>query len=252
MSTPQQIIRCIAIDDEPLALSIIENFCNKIPSINLVASLSNGIEAIEMLKTEQIDLIFIDINMPHLSGIEVVRMLENPPLIIFTTAYQNYALTGFELSALDYILKPFSFDRFFIAVNKAQKQLGLIHDASVSSTYAASGVMGAMGDCSADYIMVKSDYSVIKVPFADTLYIEGLKDYVKIHLLNKGVVTKSTMKNIQERLPSNFMRVHRSFVVNLDYIERIENNHIVIGKNKIPLGNQYKEPFFVIIDKNKL
>ncbi len=235
------MIKCIAIDDEPLALSIIENFCSKIPSVELVASLSNGIEAIEMLNTQDIDLIFIDINMPHLSGIEVVRMLKKPPLIIFTTAYQNYALTGFELSALDYILKPFSFDRFFTAVNKAQKQLSLINDTANKEPTKQ-----------ADYIMVKSDYSMVKVAFADVVYIEGLKDYVKIHCTDKAIVTKSTMKNIEERLPSNFMRIHKSFVLNLDHIEKIEGNHLVIGRNRIPIGNQYKESFFNIIDKNRL
>lgn len=235
-------MRCLAIDDEPLALSIIETFCNKIPSVELVATAADGIAAIEILKQEQIDLIFIDINMPHMSGIEVVRMLENPPLVIFTTAYQNYALTGFELSAIDYLVKPFSFDRFFKAVMKAQKQTDLINS---NIANAASATV--------DYIMVKVDYSVVKVSLSSIKYIEGLKDYVKICTTEKNLVTKSTMKNIEERLPSSqFMRIHKSFVINLDLVNSFENNHVVIDKDHIPLGQQYKEAFLYYIDKNKL
>lgn len=233
-------MRCLAVDDEPLALSIIENFCNKIPSMELIATAADGIAAVEILKHEQIDLLFIDINMPHMSGIEVVRILENPPMVIFTTAYQNYALTGFELSAIDYLVKPFSFDRFFKAVMKAQKQLDLIN----------SNIINA---AAVDYIMVKVDYSVVKVMFSSIKYIEGLKDYVKIYTTEKNLVTKSTMKNIEERLPSKqFMRIHKSFVINLDQVNSFENNHVVIDKDHIPLGLQYKEVFLCYIDKNKL
>ncbi|MEG1634248.1 MAG: LytTR family DNA-binding domain-containing protein [Rikenellaceae bacterium] len=234
-------MKCLAVDDEPLALSIIENFCNKIPSMELISTAANGIEAVEILKTQQVDLMFIDINMPHMSGIEVVRMLEKPPLVIFTTAYQNYALTGFELSAIDYLVKPFSFDRFFKAVNKAQKQLDLINSNITTSTVAA------------DYIMIKVDYSVVKVLFSSIRYVEGLKDYVKIYTTDKNLVTKSTMKNIEERLPSDkFMRIHKSFVINLDHVNSFENNHVVINKDRIPLGQQYKEIFSSYLDKNKL
>lgn len=233
-------MRCLAVDDEPLALSIIENFCNKIPSMELIATAADGIAAVEILKHEQIDLLFIDINMPHMSGIEVVQILENPPMVIFTTAYQNYALTGFELSAIDYLVKPFSFDRFFKAVMKAQKQLDLIN----------SNIINA---AAVDYIMVKVDYSVVKVMFSSIKYIEGLKDYVKIYTTEKNLVTKSTMKNIEERLPSKqFMRIHKSFVINLDQVNSFENNHVVIDKDHIPLGLQYKEVFLYYIDKNKL
>lgn len=233
-------MRCLAVDDEPLALSIIENFCNKIPSMELITTAADGIAAVEILKHEQIDLLFIDINMPHMSGIEVVRILENPPMVIFTTAYQNYALTGFELSAIDYLVKPFSFDRFFKAVMKAQKQLDLINS-------------NIINDAAVDYIMVKVDYSVVKVMFSSIKYIEGLKDYVKIYTTEKNLVTKSTMKNIEERLPSKqFMRIHKSFVINLDQVNSFENNHVVIDKDHIPLGLQYKEVFLCYIDKNKL
>ncbi|MFI3322022.1 MAG: LytTR family DNA-binding domain-containing protein [Rikenellaceae bacterium] len=240
-------MRCLAVDDEPLALSILENFCKKIPSIELLATAADGIEAVEILKKEEVDLLFIDINMPHMSGIEVVKMLENPPMVIFTTAYQNYALEGFEVSAIDYLLKPFSFDRFFKAVNRAQKQFDLINNSSTIASVSTSSSEIA------DYIMVKSDYSVVKLLFSSILYIEGLKDYVKIYTTEKNIVTKSTMKNIEERLPKNiFMRTHKSFVININNIDSFENNHIVIKDNQLPLGQQYKEQFLAYLNENKL
>lgn len=240
-------MRCLAVDDEPLALSILENFCKKIPSIELLATAADGIEAVEILKKEEVYLLFIDINMPHMSGIEVVKMLENPPMVIFTTAYQNYALEGFEVSAIDYLLKPFSFDRFFKAVNRAQKQFDLINNSSTIASVSTSSSEIA------DYIMVKSDYSVVKLLFSSILYIEGLKDYVKIYTTEKNIVTKSTMKNIEERLPKNiFMRTHKSFVININNIDSFENNHIVIKDNQLPLGQQYKEQFLAYLNENKL
>lgn len=243
------MMRCIAIDDEPLALSIVESFCKKIPSIELVATAADGIQAVEIIKKEHIDLIFIDINMPHMTGIEVVKILENPPMVIFTTAYQNYALTGYELSAIDYLVKPFSFDRFFKAVNKAQKQLDLINGAAIES----SQVVLQTATPNDDYLMVKSDYSVVKVMYSSINYVEGLKDYVKLYTDDKNIVTKSTMKNIEERLTSShFMRTHKSIIVNLDKIECFENNHIIIKGKQLPLGQQYKEQFSAYLDKNRL
>lgn len=236
------------VEDEPLAMSVVESFCKKIPSLEIVAKASDGISAVEILKKESIDLLFIDINMPNMSGIEVVRILENPPLVIFTTAYQNYAITGFELSAIDYLIKPFSFDRFFKAVNRAQKQHELICAANSMATQ-----LSPSSESSSDFLMVKVDYSVVKIKFDEIVMFEGLKDYVKICTKDRSYVTKNTMKNIEQKLAERaFMRVHKSFIINLDYVESFENNHIMIGENSVPLGSGYKDTFMKYIAQNRL
>ncbi|MFI3315260.1 MAG: LytTR family DNA-binding domain-containing protein [Rikenellaceae bacterium] len=240
-------MNCIAVDDEPLALKIISNFCNKIPFLNLVATAPDGVTAIEILKTETIDLVFIDINMPHINGIETVKLMEKPPIIIFTTAYQNYALDGFELSALDYLVKPFSFDRFLKAVNKAQKQHELIVQAG------SSNVNSVDKNQDTDFLIIKVDYSLIKIKFDSIKIVEGLKDYVKICTGDKNYITKSTMKNIEEKLSGrNFMRIHKSYLINLNHIDSFENNHVIIDDKSIALGGGYRDSFLSFIDKNKL
>ena len=240
-------MRCIAVDDEPLALNIIDGFCRKISYIDLVAGCSSAIEAAEVLKNEKVDLIFLDINMPHLTGLDFMRMGDNLPMVIITTAYPDYALTGFELNAVDYLLKPFSFDRFFKAVNKARD----LYDLRVSSRPEGKEVPQPAQDN--DYLMVRVEYSTVRVNIADIMYIEGLKDYVKIATPGKNYVTKSSMKNVEEKLPRDkFIRMHKSFIVNLDRIEAFENNHVVIGGNRIPLGSNYRESFLEFLSKNRL
>ncbi len=234
------VMICLAIDDEPLALSIIKNFSEKIPFITKLETCSSGIEALEYIKEKPVDLIFLDINMPHISGIEFARILETPPMIIFTTAYQDYALTGFDLSAIDYLVKPFSFERFLKAVNKAY-ELFLLKGNTFNKPV------------SDNYIMVKVEYSTIKILLDDILFVEGLKDYIKIYTDGKNYVTKSTMKNIEEKLPpALFMRTHKSFIINLDKVSAFENNHIILSGHKLPLGNQYREQFMAFLDKNKI
>ena len=237
-------MKCIAIDDEPLALNIIENFCAKIPFLKLCRCFNNALEAIEYMRNENIDLMFLDINMPHITGVEFARVLDTPPMIIFTTAYQDYALTGFELNAIDYIVKPFSFDRFLRAVNKAYELYTLRENS------------GQRSDVDR-YIMIKVEYSTVKVFIKDIVYIEGLKDYIRICTPQKNYVTKSTMKNMIEKLPSNeFIRIHKSFIVSIDKITSFENNHIHLNMGsenvKIPLGSQYKDSFFQFLEQNKL
>lgn len=234
-------MKCIAVDDEPLALRIIEDFCQKVNYLELTATSSSAIEAAELIKKEPIDLMFLDINMPHLSGVDFVRMTDNLPMVIFTTAYPDYALTGYELNAVDYLLKPFSFDRFFKAVSKAQDLYEMKQSKSVSAPV------------SADYIMVRVEYSTVRINIADILFVEGLKDYVKIATVQKNYVTKSSMKNVEEKLPQGkFIRVHKSFIVNLDRVDAYENNHVIIGANKIPLGSNSKEEFLGFLEKNRL
>ncbi len=238
-------MKCIAIDDEPLALNIIENFCAKVPFLKLCRCFNSAIDALEYLRAEPVDLMFLDINMPHITGVEFARVLDTPPMIIFTTAYQDYALTGFELNAIDYIVKPFSFDRFLRAVNKAYELQMLRETASVQRPDPDR------------YIMIKVEYSTVKVFIKDITYIEGLKDYIRICTPQKNFVTKSTMKNIVDKLPANeFIRIHKSFIVSIDKITSFENNHIHLANGseivKIPLGSQYRDSFSHFLEQNKL
>lgn len=234
-------MNCIAVDDEPLALNLIEDFVKKIPFLTYIKSCKNAFEAIEIIQKEKIDLIFVDINMPDVSGIELIKNIENKPLVIFTTAYSEYAIQGFELSAVDYLIKPFLFERFFKAVNKAYELFNLKNKKTNSIT--------EINTFTKDYIFVKADYSSVKILLSDILYIEGLKDYVKIHTKEKRILTLITMKKIEEKLPSsNFIRVHRSFIVALDKIESIQRHRIIMNNNRIPVGDSYKTDFYKRIE----
>jgi len=242
-------MKCLAIDDEPLALDIISQFCSKIDLIELVACCTNPVEAVKILNRERIDLIFLDIQMPNISGLEFIRSLKNPPLIIFTTAFSSYAIDGFELDALDYLLKPFSFERFFKSVNKAYELVSL----RANKTVPVPGMQNSVPVQEIKYLMVKADYTTVKVDLQQILYIEGLKDYVKIYIGKKPLLTKCTMKHIGGKLPpSEFIRVHKSFIIAFSKIDHIENNRIVIGEKWIPVGNQFKEAFYKMLESKKL
>lgn len=235
-------MRCIAVDDEPLALKIIEDFCSKIGYIELVKTSSSAIEASEIIKNEKVDLMFLDINMPHLTGVDFVKMTDNLPMVIFTTAYPDYALTGYDLNVVDYLLKPFSFDRFYKAVSKAHE----LHQ--LKTGRAAIDVAEKP-----EYLMIRVEYSTVRINLEDILFVEGLKDYVKITTTQKNYVTKSSMKNVEEKLPQEqFIRAHKSFIVNLSKVEAFENNHILMGGHKIPLGSNNKEQFLEFLEKNRL
>jgi len=235
------MIKTLIIDDEPLALDIIETYIDKIPDLELVAKCDNAIEANEILQKEEIDLVFLDIQMPQMTGIELIKSLSNPPTFVFTTAYAEYAVEGFELNAVDYLVKPIAFDRFFKAVNKAKESM----DPKVGTTN------------SDDFFFVKADKKLIKIHFNEILYIEGLKDYVIIKKESGRVIALQTMKSLQSKLPSDlFMRVHRSFIVNIGKIKAVVGNSIEIvesGKPKsIPIGKNYKEDLIKIVEINKL
>jgi DNA-binding LytR/AlgR family response regulator len=239
-------MNCLAIDDEPLALSIVKDFSSKIEFINLIACCTNPIEAITIINQQDIDLIFLDIQMPNITGLEFIRSLKNAPLVIFTTAYPNYALDGFELNATDYLVKPFSFERFLRSVNKAYEIVNLrMNKTSQPLTNEALR--------QEKYIMVRVEYSTVRVDLGQILYVEGLKDYIKIYTGKKPLLTKSTMKNIEEKLPSEqFVRVHKSFIINLEKIESIENNRIIIQEKYIPIGNQYRNVFYDLLNSKRL
>ncbi len=231
-------MNCLAVDDEPLALDIITAFCDKIPFITSLATCSSGVEAIGILEQTSVDLLFLDINMPHITGLELASLLRNPPIMIFTTAYQDHALEGFNLSATDYLVKPFSFERFLKATTRAYELYTLRNTAPRPAD---------------DYVIVKVDHANVKITFDDIIFVEGLKDYVKIYSPHKNYVTKNTMKNVSERLPaSSFMRIHKSYIVNINRIESFENNHVKIAGQNIPLGGGYKDDFIAFLDSKKL
>lgn len=237
------VLNCIAIDDEPSSLRIIREFCSKIQSVNIVGTFINPYDAIQTLNNNQVDLIFLDVVMPQISGQEFLKTLYNPPMVIFTTAYKEYASDGFEHDAVDYLVKPFAFDRFLKAVNKAFQLLKLKNPpyASMEDHHGKSH----------EFLMVKVEYTTIRVDLNDILYIEGLKDYVKIHTEGKLILTKTTMKNIIEKLPSDsFFRVHKSYIISVDKIDMIENSRIVIGNQRIPIGESFRTSFFEMVSRN--
>ena len=239
-------MKCIAVDDEPLALNIVKMFCDKSEGLLLKETFTNGLEALKYLKNNDIDLVFLDINMDHISGVELAKLLNDDIMIIFTTAYQNYAVEGFELKALDYLLKPFSFDRFSTAVERAKKQYELIKGQSETSSESTEN--------DSPFMMIRSDYATVRVDIASIICVEGLKDYVKIYTSEKNYVTKLTMKSVEQHLePYGFMRIHKSYVVNLTKIILYENNQIILPKNiSVSVGNIYKSNFIQYIQKNKV
>lgn len=236
-------LKTIAIDDEPLALRLVNDYISKTPFLELVGAFDNPLDAIDFLSTESVDLIFVDIQMPDLTGIEFARSLEKAPKLIFTTAYEKYALEGFKLNAIDYLLKPFSYEEFLKAAQKARKQTEL-----------ENGIPQSI-EANNQFLFLKSEYKIRRINFNDILYIEGLKDYIKVYTVgeDKPVLSLSSMKALEQKLPEDkFMRVHRSFIVNLERIEVIERSRIIFGKTYIPVSDQYKDKFQEYLDQNFL
>ena len=237
------MIKVIAIDDEPLALKLVSGYIEKTPGLKLVGKFDNPVDASEFLADAKVDLIFVDIQMPDLSGVEFTRLIEKGPKVIFTTAYEKYALDGYKLEIVDYLLKPFSYEEFLIAVHKAQNLLGL-ENKPLSKV-----------DVNSEFLFLKSDYKIKRINFNNILYIEGMKDYVKVYLQNSTgpVLSITSLKLLESKLPdSKFMRVHRSFIVNLEKIDTIDRSRIVFGKEYIPVSDQYKDKFQLYLDKNFL
>ena len=237
------MIRAIAIDDEPLALKLVANYISKTPFLELVEAFDNPVDAMSFLEKNPVDLMFLDIQMPDLKGTEFARLLKHGPKIIFTTAYEKYAIEGFKLDAVDYLLKPFSYEEFLNAVQKAKKLIGL--EKKELSTIEANK----------EFLFLKSEYKIRRINFNDISYIEGLKDYIKVYVRNEShpILSLSTLKAVEAKLPkSKFMRIHRSFIVNLDHVETIERSRIIFGKKYIPVGDQYRKKFQEFLDKNFL
>ena len=224
--------KCIIVDDEPLAIDIVESYIQKIDSLELVAKCSTAVEAFDILNAKKIDLIFLDIQMPELTGLDFLKALSKPPKTIITTAHRKYAIEGFELDVLDYLLKPVSFERFLKAIDKYNKSVE--NETTVTPTQDNSG--------EEEFIYVKENKKVIKISINDILFIEGLKDYVVIHDHNKKTITKSTLNAIEKKLPENkFLRIHRSFVVSLLHIDAFTATSIEVGKKELTIGRSYKQ-----------
>lgn len=230
------IIKCIAVDDEPLALEIIKDYISQVPFLELIKTFKDGISAIEYLLSNDIDLIFLDIEMGGLSGTQLLKTLHKKPNVIITTAYRNYAVDAFDLNVTDYLLKPFSFERFMKAVEKSYNLIigEQKHSARKSEVK--------------DYFFVKSNYKMLKVNFDDILYIEGLSEYIRIKTKTANIITLQSFKNIEKTLPENkFIRIHKSYMVSLNKIDLIEGQVIKIANKELPIGDKYKKKFFSVI-----
>jgi len=255
MHTDIQKLNCLIVDDEPLAQEVLAAHISKIPNLHLVQQSNNAIEAFEALAKNSIDLLFLDINMPVMSGLSFLRSLKDPPAVILTTAYTEYAMEGYELDVIDYLLKPIPFDRFLKAVKKAiaklqssGRQVQNIADEYSTNVNVASS--NAAPTTEKQYFFIKADGKLVKVNYADIKFIEGMKDYLKIHTSTSMIVTHSTMKGMEEQLPSNrFMRVHKSYIIALNAIKAIEGNIIYLDKEKaeVPLGSSYKEALLSVV-----
>lgn len=232
------MLRCMAIDDEPLALELLEDNISKVPFLQLVASCSNPIEAMKVLETQSVDLVFLDIQMPGLTGLQFIQSLAKKPLFILITAYEKYALEGYNLDVVDYLVKPVPLDRFVKACHKARELFQLRNTVVDTTAMPASAPKP-------DYMFVNVDYSLLKVVFTDILWVEGLKDYIKINLKsqpNKPIVTRMSMKSIEEELPADrFLRIHKSFIVNKDQITSLRKTSVFIGTHELPVSDLYKD-----------
>lgn len=229
------MIRVLAIDDEPLALQQLAKYIEKIPFFTLVAQCQSAIEAKRLMEDEMVDAIFVDINMPDLNGMDFVRSLAAPPLVVFTTAYSEYAIDGFKVNAIDYLLKPFGLDDFRRAANKVKTQYDLMNTATVSDVDED------------DALFLKTEYKVVRINVGDIRYVEGMSEYLRIYLegQTKPLIVLLSMKRLEERLPSHtFMRIHRSYIINLKRIQEVNKNRVIMDADTyLPIGDMYKEAF---------
>ena len=234
------MIRCLAIDDEPLALQQIAAYINKVPFLELAAQCQSALEARQFLSDDRVDAIFCDINMPDLNGMDFVKSLTAPPLVVFTTAYSEYAIEGFKVNAVDYLLKPFGMQEFMRAANRLQERLTIPASAPAETD---------------DTLFLKTDYRIVKVNIPDIRYVEAMSEYLKVWIEGeaKPIITLLSMKKMEERLPDNFMRIHRSYIINLDKIQEVNKNRVIMDADTyLPIGDLYKEAFQAYLDKKFL
>ena len=238
------MIRCIAIDDEPLALQQIVAYIGKVPFLELAAQCQSALEARQFLEQDTVDAIFCDINMPDLNGMDFIKSLAVPPLVVFTTAYSEYAVEGFRVNAVDYLLKPFGLQDFQRAANRLKERL----ESSVAGGTVVGGVAANTPD---DTIFLKTEYRIVKVSISDIRYVEAMSEYLKVYLTSepKPIITLLSMKKMEERLPGTFMRIHRSYIVNLTKIQEVNKNRVIMDADTyLPIGDLYKEAFQAYLD----
>ena len=247
------MIRVLAIDDEPLALQQLTTYIGKVPFLELAGQCQSATEAREILNNEIVDAIFCDINMPDLNGMDFVKSLATPPLVVFTTAYSEYAVEGFKINAVDYLLKPFGLDDFRRAANRLKERIEAVPQTSAPTpTTSHPSPIPADDD---DSIFVKTDYKVIKIAISDIRYVEAMSEYLKIHLDSqpKPIITLLSMKKMEERLPDYFMRIHRSYIINLKQIQEVNKNRVIMDADTyLPIGDNYRDAFNDYLNKKFL
>ncbi len=226
-------VNCLVVDDEELARTLLENFIGRVPGLSLVAQCANPLEAMAVLRQQPVDLLFLDIQMPELTGVEFLRTLQQKPVVIFTTAYADYALEGYSLDVTDYLLKPFSFERFLQAVNKA---------ISVIKAKTQTGRTPAAVSSDKEYILVKADHKVHRLRYDDIFFIEGMREYVAFHTASGRILSLNSLKSLEDALPADrFIRIHKSYIVAIDKIATMEGNTLHVGKEKLPVGASYRD-----------
>lgn len=222
-------LQCLIIDDEHLARKLLEDYLSKMTGVELIGVCKNAMDAMQVIREKQVDLMFLDIQMPDLTGLDMLKTMKTRPAVIFTTAYSEYALQGYELDVVDYLLKPISFERFVQAVNKASELISLRKKANTKS----EGI---------DHLIVKADHKLVRIKLEDILYIEGLREYVSIYTREKRVITLEAMKNLESILPENkFLRTHRSYIVSIAHVEAMNGNNVEINSKLIPVGKTYRD-----------
>jgi DNA-binding LytR/AlgR family response regulator len=237
-------ISCLVVDDEPMALRLIESYAMKTPFLSLEKKCANAFEVMEYLTDHEVDLIFLDIQMPELTGLQLSKVLPEHTRVVFTTAFDQYAVESYKVDALDYLLKPFNYEEFLHAATKARKWFALQREEKKKSEEVPN-----------DYFFIKSEYKQIKVKFADILYIEGMKEYLKIWVTTqkKPYLTLMTLKKVEEELPSDqFMRIHRSFIIALNKIDEVERNQVIINGQRITVSEPYRPGFYKFLESNSL
>ena len=249
------MIRCLAIDDEPLALQQLVAYINKVPFLELAAQCQSALEARQFLENDTVDAIFCDINMPDLNGMDFVKSLVAPPLVVFTTAYSEYAVEGFRVNAVDYLLKPFGLQDFQRAANRLKERIQTTPQPDRQSVAEVSSPLPHREGQGGESFFLKTDYRIVKVSIADIRYIEGMSEYLKVWIENlpKPIITLLSMKKMEERLPDNFMRIHRSYIVNLNKIQEVNKNRVIMDADTyLPIGELYKEAFQAYLDTKYL
>ncbi len=246
-------LTCVIVDDEPLARNLLTEYVRKVPYLQLLEACSSPLTAIHVLKNNAVDLLFLDIQMPELTGITLLKVLQKKPLVILTTAYSEYALEGYELDVVDYLLKPITLDRFLKAVEKASGRLNALQPPPVVAPPSLTSTVAPQVQAQQPFVFVKDGTKMVKIRWNDILYVEGLKDYVAIHTRTQKIVSLQRLKLLEAQLPSDkFIRIHHSYIVALDAIEVIHKDKVQIGQTYIPISDTYRKPFKEFIDRNQI